>query len=92
MDFSDVIVNGVPLIAMIVGLVEFVRQMGLDGKMLRAISAIFGLLLGLGYQLSLGMPMDFAGWFGAVIYGIGLGIVASGLVDTARDLAQRSKV
>ncbi len=89
MDFSDVVVNGIPLVILIVGLVQFIREMGISGKALRATSAGIGLLVGLAYQMSLGVPVDFAGWFGAVLYGLGLGVVASGLVDQARNLAER---
>jgi hypothetical protein len=89
MDFSDVVVNGIPLVILIVGLVQFIAEMGVAGRALKATSAGIGLAVGLAYQLSLGVPVDFAGWFGAILYGLGLGVVASGLVDQARSLASR---
>ena len=89
MDFADVVVNGIPLLALIIGLVQFAKEMGLGGKALRALSAGIGLALGVAYQVSLGPPTDFTGWFGVVLYGLGLGVVASGLIDAARDLARR---
>jgi peptidoglycan/LPS O-acetylase OafA/YrhL len=90
MDFSDAVANGIPLIALIIGLVQFFKEMGLRGQALRALSAVIGLALGVAYQISTGgVPADFAGWFGVAIYSLGLGIVASGLVDAARDVAQR---
>lgn len=89
MDFSDVIVNGIPLVVLIVGIVAFIKSMGVGGKALQATAAGIGLLFGIGYQVSIGVPATFAGWFGAVAYGLGLGVVASGLVDTARDLLAR---
>lgn len=89
MDFSNVIINGIPLVLLIIGLVQFLKEMGIGGQALRAVSAGIGLVLGLLYQISLGVPGDFAGWFGAVIYGLGLGITASGLIDVARDLKSR---
>lgn len=90
MDFGDVMVNGIPLVVLIVGIVQFIKQMGVSGKILQATSAGIGVVVGLAYQLSLGIPADFAGWFGAVLYGLGLGVVASGLVDQARNLAERA--
>ena len=43
-----------------------------------------GLLLGAGYQLAVvGFPVDFAGWFAVVVFGLGLGVVASGVYDAA---------
>jgi hypothetical protein len=90
MNFEDVVVNGVPLLALIIGLVTFAKSMGLAGRALQALSACLGLALGIAYQVSLGVPADFSGWLGVVVYGLGLGVVASGLVDTARDLAERA--
>jgi hypothetical protein len=47
---------------------------------------VFGLL----YELSLGIPVTFAGWFGAAVFGLGLGVVTSGLYDLVkRDVAGR---
>ncbi len=85
MDFSHAIVNGIPLLVLIVGLVQFLKEMGLAGRYLRAASAALGLSLGVLYQLSLRAPADLAGWLGVGVYGLGLGVVASGLVDAARD-------
>lgn len=87
MDFNDVVINGVPLLVLIIGLIQFAKNMGLSGKWLRVASALLGLGFGLAYQISLGMPTDFAGWLGASVYGLGLGVVASGLVDAARRIA-----
>ena len=91
MDFNGLVVNGVPIIAVIIGLVAFVKAMGIRGVVaLRATSAGLGLLLGVGAQISeTGVPVDFAGWFGLIIYGLGLGVVASGLVDAASDAVRR---
>ncbi len=86
MDFSTVMINGIPLLLLIIGLVQFLKEMGLSGQWLRASSAGIGLALGLLYQISLGVSAGFAGWFGAVIYGLGLGVTASGLIDAARNL------
>lgn len=89
MDFSDVVVNGVPLMLLIVGLVQFISEMGISGKALRVVSAVIGLGMGIAYQMSQSVPVDFSGWFGAVLYGLALGVTASGLVDQVRDLAGR---
>lgn len=84
MDFSDAIVNGIPLVVLIIGLVQFLKELGVSGPWLRVASAAIGLVLGVLYQLSLFMPADLGGWLGVVVYGLGLGLTASGLVDTAR--------
>lgn len=79
--FENVAVAGIPLLAVVIGLVQFVKGFGFEGKGVRALSAMIGLALGIGYQLSVAMPADFAGWFGAVVFGLGLGVVASGVYD-----------
>lgn len=91
MDFSDLVVNGVAIVPLIIGLVQFAKWMGLSGtRPLRALSAATGLALGLGAQISAhGAPAGFAGWFGLVIYGLALGVVASGLVDAVTDSVYR---
>jgi len=84
MDFSDALVNGIPLILVVIGLVEWVKSLGVSGNALRIASLIIGAVLGVLYQVSVQVPGDFAGWFGAVVYGIALGLVASGVYDAAR--------
>lgn len=81
MDFSDAIVNGVPLVFVIAGLVEFAKKFDLRGKSCTALSMGLGVVFGVAYQVQAGPPANFAGWFGAVLYGLALGIVTSGLYD-----------
>ncbi|RJR09991.1 hypothetical protein C4588_04180 [Candidatus Parcubacteria bacterium] len=85
MDFSDAVVNGISLVMVIAGLVAFAKSMGLTGRALTALSMGVGIAFGLAYQVSLiGVPSDFAGWFAGIIYGLGMGIVTSGLYDMLR--------
>ena len=77
----DQIVNGIPLLFVVMGLVELSKSFGAQGKALTAISFGIGLVIGLLYQLSLGMPADYAGWFGAAVFGLALGLVASKVYD-----------
>ena len=81
------IVNGIPLIFVVMGLVELAKVFGASGKLLTGISVGIGLALGVLYQISLGVPVDFAGWFGAAIYGLALGITASGVYNAIRNAA-----
>jgi hypothetical protein len=83
MDF-DQIVNGIPLIFVVMGLVELVKAFGAQGKVLTAASFLIGLGLGVLYQISIATPDGFAGWFGAVIFGLALGLVASKVYDAIR--------
>jgi len=77
----DQIVNGVPLIFVVMGLVELVKAFGVQGKALTATSFAIGVALGVLYQVSLGMPVGFAGWFGSAIFALALGLVASKVYD-----------
>lgn len=80
MNFEQVI-NGVPLIFVVMGLVELIKVFGVQGKALTASSFGIGLILGLLYQISLGMPANYTGWFGAALFGLALGLVASKVYD-----------
>lgn len=77
----DQVINGVPLIFVVMGLVELIKVFGIQGKALTATSFGIGLVIGLLYQISLGMPANYAGWFGAALFGLALGLVASKVYD-----------
>lgn len=84
MDLDLIIVNSIPLVAVIFGLVEFIKSFGVAGKALTAVSMLLGILFGLAYSFyTAGLPVGFAGWFSAVIFGLALGLVASGFYDFA---------
>jgi len=86
----DAIVAGLPLVLVVIGLVEWFKQLGVQGNTLRYVSMAIGLVIGIAYQISLGLPADFAGWFAACIYGLGLGLVASGIYDAATDVIKKA--
>ena len=82
MDISTLLVNGLPLSAVVFGLVEFVKSFGVRGHWLTIASMLLGLAFGVSYQIAnAGIPVSFAGWFAVAVFGIMLGLVASGLYD-----------
>ena len=85
----DAIVSGLPLLLVVLGLVEWVKRLGLSGKPVILVSMGIGLVIGIAYQVSIALPIDFAGWFGAAVYGIGLGIVASGIYDAGKSIINK---
>jgi hypothetical protein len=85
MDFSSYVIAGVPLVLVVVGLVEWVKSLGLQGIAVKFVSMAIGLVLGIGYQLSIAVPVGFSGWFGASVFGLALGLLASGIYDAVKN-------
>ena len=83
----EYVVNGIPLVGVIIGLVELTKAFGASGKMLTAISFIIGAVLGIFYQYSIKPPATFSDWFGAVIFGLFMGLTACKLYDAVRSAA-----
>jgi len=88
--FFSVSVAGVPLIFVVIGLVQWLKDLGLKDKALKVSSLVCGLLLGSGYQLSQAAPTSFAGAFAVLVYGLALGLVASKVFDAGKLLADRA--
>ena len=81
---TSIVVGSVPLMAVIFGLVEFSKSLGLAGKKLTIVSMVLGLAFGIAYQIAAaGIPTAFAGWFTIAVYGLALGLVTSGFYDFA---------
>jgi hypothetical protein len=84
MDFNQLVVAGIPLIAVIFGLVEFAKRFGLKGNWLTIFSMVLGVGLGIAYKISeSGVPIGYSNWFGVCIFGLALGLTASGIYDFA---------
>ena len=79
MDFSTYLIYGVPVLAIIMGLVKLAREQGLPSKYAPLLSICLGIILGcaVAYQNS----SDYVA--GAVI-GLVAGLSAAGLYDTAK--------
>jgi len=80
-DFSSLLIGGVPLIAVIFGLVEFLKVFGLKDRILTICSLLLGLALGIAYNLTLGLPVDYAGWMAVIFFGLAIGLTTSGIYD-----------
>ena len=80
MDFQDLIVNGVNFIAIVFGLVESSKKFGLSGHVLTALSMGIGVVLGVGYQLAQ-KYQAFGEWYGIILFGLAVGLAASGVYD-----------
>lgn len=81
-EISNLAVNGVPVMVVVLALVEFAKRLGVKGKASLVLSMILGIVFGILAQIATkGTPVDFQGWFGVVIVGLVLGLGASGLYD-----------
>ncbi len=87
---AEAYVKGIPLVFVVIGLVTLLGKLGVAGKAQLASAMGIGTALGVLYQISLGMPMDFAGWFGAVIYGLALGLTGAGIYETGLKVARKA--
>jgi hypothetical protein len=101
--FAKATVAGVPLVLVIVGLVvwfkSFKRKDGnrlFSGNALLVISMLVGLLLGGGWMITQTRPpagdwyLVYVYWFAVLVYGLAMGIVASGLYEVARSFVEKT--
>lgn len=82
--FENAVVAGVPLLLFVIGIVQYIKSFGFTGNAIKILSMVIGILLGIGYKLSTQPPVSFADWFAIVIFGIALGLTASGIYDAAK--------
>ena len=91
LDLTQLLVGGIPLLAVIFGLVEFIKSFGLKGNWLTGVSLLLGLVFGFAYKISeTGIPATFAGWFVMVVFGLTLGLITSGFYDFANKRMPRT--
>lgn len=78
----DIVVNGINLMALVFGLVEFSKKTGLKGKALTMLSMGIGVLVGIAYQIAKMYPAVMQ-WFGVAVFGLAVGLAASGVYSFA---------
>ncbi len=85
--FEAVASNGPIVVLVVLGLVTFYGKMGIQGRTQLVSALATGLVFGGAFMIAaLGLPATFAGWFSVVIYGLMMGLVASGIYDTGKEL------
>ena len=83
-ELAQLFVGGIPLTIVIFGLVEFIKSIGLSGRILTIFSLVLGLAFGIAYKIAeSGLPVGFAAWFVVVVFGLALGLITSGFYDFA---------
>jgi hypothetical protein len=85
MNFDTLMVGSIPLMV-VFGLVEIIKSFGLKGNILTVVSLLLGLAFGIAYQVAqTGTPFGFAAWFTVIMFGLLIGLVASGFYKFASD-------
>lgn len=83
LDLTTAVVAGVPLMLVVIGLVQFVKdKLGWTGAGVEVFAILLGLVLGGVYQAYLAEPALYGGWrfwFEALIYGLAVGLSATGI-------------
>ena len=91
-DYLNVAVNGVPLVFVIMGLTYLYGMFGATGKLQLGLSVGTGIVTGAGYMISQsGMPVDFAGWFGTVVFALAMGLLPAGTYESVKEAARKSR-
>lgn len=92
LDISEMftLVAGSPLVPLVMALVAYIKKFGVQGHYLTASSFGIGLILGVGYY-AISVPMVAPEvvtlyWVKAVVYGVILGLMASGLYDMLKGM------
>ena len=86
MNMDTLLVGSIPLIMIVFGLVEMIKSFGLQGRILTVISMLLGLAFGMAYQVSYaGLPVTFGQWFEIIVFGLAIGLTASGFYKFIAD-------
>lgn len=72
--------SGINFLIIVFGLVEFAKKFGLEGKVLTGLSMAIGVVMGMFYQLAQRNQLV-AEWFEMVVFGLAVGLAASGIYD-----------
>lgn len=71
------------LIPVILGLVEFLKKLGLRGNYALVASMFIGVLFSVAYQLTAAFPQTPSEWMGLILKGLVYGLATSGIYDFA---------
>jgi len=89
--FFEVSAKSGPIVVLIVlGLVQLYGKAGVSGKWQLFSSLFTGIIIGGAFQVAaLGTPATFAEWFAVVMYGLLMGLTATGTYEVGKKLLSR---
>lgn len=86
-------VAGIPLLFIVVGVVQLLKDSKYNPLATRWLSVVIGFVIGFGYWLSVNpFPSTIASWFTVIIFGIALGILASRIYDAGVNMLASAHV
>ena len=79
-------IAGVAILPLIIGLVEFSKQLGVHGKASQVLAMVFGVLFGgVFYAIEQSvMPDAVLPYIGIAVFGLAMGLAASGIYDFSK--------
>lgn len=86
-DFSNAIIAGIPLFWLVMALVTLWGKLGITGKWQLLSSLVTGAIIGIAYQASIMTLATWQDWFGAIVYGLALGLTATGVYETVKKVS-----
>lgn len=89
-----VLANGVSILALVLGLVQFIKSQipGIEGPKATALALLVGVLFGVGYKLLPFVDPAYLPWVQAVIEGVAFGMGAAGLYKLGKDFTAPADV
>jgi uncharacterized membrane protein HdeD (DUF308 family) len=86
----DTLIAGVPIMALVLGLVEFAKKFNVTGKWSMLLAGALGLLFGVvAFAMSQGIPVSWQEWVTALVSGLVYGLAAAGVYDLGKKFLVR---
>ncbi len=79
---QDIVVNGISMMFLVLGVVQFIKDnSGIKGTTVKAVSMLTGVFFGILFGMMQAVPSTPSEWATLVLYGITVGLSASGIYD-----------
>jgi hypothetical protein len=79
---AELVIGAGALMWFVTGLVTYAKKLGARGKWLTVIAFLLGVGIGGTYKVLLTPPINALDWFLAVLFGLGIGLIATGVYDS----------
>jgi hypothetical protein len=79
---AELVIGAGALMWFVTGLVTYAKKLGARGKWLTVIAFLLGVGIGGAYKVLLTPPVNALDWFLAVLFGLGIGLIATGVYDS----------